>query len=190
MGLQVPAKPELLTVSDYAKRRGISPQAVRQALKRLGIPLNADGRVDARVADAMWQAHAVAGPRGPQPSGARAGERGGDTTAAPSETAQLQAVRVRKEQAQAELAEIKVAQARGSLVRAVDAARMLDLALRTVRERVLGVPAACADDLAAMEDGAAVRIHLQRQLQRALEVSADDLAALTVADVEDEDDDG
>lgn len=109
---------ELITQADYAKRRGCSQVAVHKAVKAGRITL-INGKIDPAVADVQWQRNTRvrAGSRSsdeaplatPPAGGSPAGDIGGGND--------YWEWRGRREKAEAELAELKLAEQRGLLMR-------------------------------------------------------------------------
>lgn len=151
--------PTPMTMADYARRRGVTPQAVSQAVRRgkLGKAVaRVDGRaviVDPDLADREWRitpgiAHA--------PVAAVAPPVDDYSTS----RARREAAQARKEEALAELAEIQVAERRGELVSAAEArATVVDI-FTAVKTKLLGVvsrvrqrlPHLSAADVAVVDD--------------------------------------
>lgn len=110
----------------YARHRGCALAAVQKAIDagRLKASVGRDGAgrptiTNPEVADLEWDA----------------------TTRTPVDTPDLQAARARREQALAELAELKLAQARGELVEAAEVERTIVDTFTRCRTKLLGLPA-------------------------------------------------
>lgn len=165
----------MMTMKEYAEHRGISVQAVMHGLRKFKVPLTNEYpvRVDSHVADVLWANTAKRLPNRGNLADRNAREH-------PTAVQPLTAgdVRLRKELAQAELAEQKLAVERGQLVRADAVASDRHKSLRTIRDRVLSVPARVSADIAALGDATAVRMVLDAELRVALTGAADDIAAM------------
>ena len=126
------SEPEIASLRGYARHRGCHPHAVEQAIRDGRLSTRAASkepggrwRIDVALADQEWAA--VTGEQGPG--------SGGDI----DRDAAVEA-RIRRQLAQAELAELELAERRGELVdaRAVET-RMRDV-FAHCRNRLLGVP--------------------------------------------------
>lgn len=124
-----------LTLTAYAKRRGVSVKAVSKAIAdgRLRDSVTRVGRApkiaDAALADREWDANTA--PRV---------ENTGKATQSPL----LLQARVRREQAAADLAELELAQRRGDLISIADARRDVIEKFTIVKTRILAVPSRLA----------------------------------------------
>jgi hypothetical protein len=160
---------ELVTMSEYARRRGCSEGAVRRAVKDKRISL-IDGRVDPVAADAQWQRNTRvrAGSRStndanlqaPADAPAGRGADGGDG-AGPD----YWASKGRREAAEADLAELKLAELQGALVRADDVRASLAKRAAAFREGLLQIPARLSAQLAAETDQARVHALIDAELR-------------------------
>lgn len=175
--------PELITPTEYARRRGVSHVAVGKAIKkgRISTVTGENGRkmIDPAVADIQWarntdpqqsaRANAQKAAYTPPPAGADAGNGSAYWDA-----------RTRRETADASRAELELRKLEGELVerRRVEAAaagigRML-------RDAVLGVPTKLAPDLAHLTDP----WEIEQRIAAALRQVLDDITRLTVDDLE------
>lgn len=159
-----------MTQAQYARHRGCSKVAVGKAVKAQRISL-VNGLIDPAVADIQWKANSRArvSPTGPpeQPSllQAIAQMPGAD---APTTDGYTQS-RNRREAAEAEMAELKLAEQQGLLIR-VDAVKAaLAAAFTSTRDNLLQIPSRLSAILAAETDAAKVHELLQAELYRALE---------------------
>jgi hypothetical protein len=182
------AKVNLMTQAEYARHRGCSKVAVGKAVKAGRISL-VNGQIDPDVADIQWQRNTRArishgqGTRStataPAP-GVGVGESGpalfpdtpddaasGDGSGASSDG--YTASRNRREAADAEMAELKLAEAQNSLIR-VDAVKSaLGSVFSTTRDALLQIPARLSPLLAAESDPASVQKMLYTELHQALQ---------------------
>jgi hypothetical protein len=162
----MPNAPLLLTQAAYARHRGVTRQAVREAIRAGRITVDADGLLDPVAADAQWQAR----------TRPRARPAGGASQAAPDTTAggtgYLEAKR-RQAVADAEVAELRLAELRGELVRVADVRHAYGRRLAGLREALLSLPPRLAPVLAAEPDQLRVLRALEDALHHALRESAE-----------------
>jgi hypothetical protein len=157
---------ELVSMSEYARRRGCTEAAVRRAVRDGRISLM-DGRVDPVAADAQW-ARNTRVRAGSRPAddvnlrapGAAPPATGGDEP--PVEDYYL--VKARRERAEADLAELKLAELRGELVRVADVRAAYAKRAAGLREAILQLPARLSAQLAAESDQAKCHDLLQADL--------------------------
>jgi hypothetical protein len=149
----------LVSKSEYARRRGCTEAAVRRAVKDGRISL-IDGKIDPVAADAQWASN----------SRVRAGSK--PTTDAPAADPDTEGgywqSRARREAAEAEMAELKLAEQRGSLVRAADVRSVFSTRLAGLRNSLLQIPARLSPVMAAESDQARCFEALQSELHAAL----------------------
>lgn len=135
---------ELITQAEYAKRRGCSQVAVHKAVKAGRIML-IDGKIDPSVADVQWAKN----------TRARVGSHSTSDTnlSAPAKPEDdgddYWKSRGRREKAEAELAELKLAEQLGQLVRAADVRASVSKRAAALRESFLQLPARVVPLLAA-----------------------------------------
>lgn len=164
-----------ITQAEYARHRGVSQAAVRKAVRSGRITLGADGLLDPAVADVQWRRNtrvrAVrAAMRDPQ---ARAAGPSPATWSAPAhphnDGDDYAGARARRECAEAALAELRLAEERGELVR-VDVVRAaLAAVLAATRESLLQLPARLSVPFAAERDVHRIREQFDAELVQALE---------------------
>lgn len=151
-------KQELMSISAYARHRGVTPEAVRYALKvkkivkgisnsRRGVPY-----IIPEVADQEWVL---------KTQSANPGD-GEDPTI-------LKKARERKELADAELAELKVEKEKGKLLDAEEVRRDAFKTARIVRDQMLNIPDRLAVELASETDNFKIHKILSDEIRRALE---------------------
>jgi hypothetical protein len=154
---------ELITKSEYARRRNCTEAAVRRAVNDGRITL-IDGKVDPVAADAQWarNTRVRAGSRPADDANLTgAGSSSGGSGAASSGDSPRDdpdaywAVKARREKAEADMAELKLAELRGELVRRSDieavharSASLFREALLEMATRVAPVIAGCGGDQA------------------------------------------
>jgi hypothetical protein len=182
----------LITQSEYARRRGVAKSAVAKAVKESRIRL-IDGLIDPDVADIQWERNtraradsakppAAAGAPGVTSTGAgrallpiEAAAASGTSTSpgAPAAASQppdpvYSVDRARREKFEADMAEIRLAEARGDLVNL--AAVRVEIANRVgqLRANLLQLPARLAPLLANESDQARCHALLDGELRAVL----------------------
>jgi hypothetical protein len=176
-----------LTVTEYSRYRGVDPASVSQALEDQRIVLGPDGMLDAFESDRLWEAttrkrqpgvHIRAkkhkGKRAPDPPSPFATTTTAeipqlpqsDATSEPAES--YQASRARREAAEADLAELKLKELEGQLMRTADARNEWAKRCAGLREGLLQLPARLAAVLAAEPDQAKVHDVLRLEIHAAL----------------------
>ena len=164
---------QLITQSEYARRRGCTEGAVRRAVRDGRITL-INGKIDPVAADAQWarntrvragsratdDANLQTGHASASPGRGRADEDGDDG---------YWQSKARRERAEADLAELKLAEQRGELVRAEAVRAAQARRLAALRESLLQLPPRLAPVLAAQEDAARCHDLLQIELHQVLE---------------------
>lgn len=166
---------ELVTKTEYARRRGCTEAAVRRAVKDGRITL-IDGKIDPVAADAQWarNTRVRAGSRptddanlsGSGSVGGRANSNDKEDT---DDATGYWNSRARRERAEAELAELKLSELQGQLVRADDWAAALAKRAAAFREGLLQIPARLSAQLAAEPDQARVHTLLEEELRQVME---------------------
>lgn len=185
--------PELVSLREYARRRGVSAPAVSKAAKTGRITL-VDGKVDVESANRDWPANTNPGQMalkaGPIDSlGAANGteelasrEADGPLEATPETRAALEALssrsqygaaRATREMYLSRLAEIDYKQQTGSLVDAAEVRALAFKAARGARDSLLTIP----DRLAPILAGESDQFEVHRLLSAELRRVCDDLAA-------------
>lgn len=161
---------ELITQSEYARRRGCTEAAVRRAVKDKRITL-IDGRIDPVAADAQWarNTRVRAGSRAADDANLRVprgdASDGGDDE---PDVEDYYTVKARRERAEADLAELKLAEQRGELVRVADVRAAWAKRASALRESILQVPSRLSPVLAAKADQAECHDILQTELHAVL----------------------
>jgi phage terminase Nu1 subunit (DNA packaging protein) len=156
---------QLLSQAQYAKHRGVSGVAVHKAVKAGRITL-IEGKVDPAVADIQWQANTRARISSAQaPAAPPAPKPGDDGDEVPSD---YWASRARREKAEAQTAELKLAELQGLLVRADTIRAAHAKRLAGLRESLLQIPSRLAAVLAAETEQAKCHDALQRELHAVL----------------------
>lgn len=162
-----------LTISEIAREVGVHKSTVSRQVRAAGL-VGDDDKVDLDAyrthrAQALDPAHQTTGPASQQQAA-----RPANSDAEPSG---LSVQRQRKLAAEAERAELDLAERRGELVlRAQAESTALDLAQR-LRERVLSVPREVAQDCARLADETAIEARIASALRSALDGLAAELRA-------------
>lgn len=158
---------ELVSVSEYARLRGCSEGAVRKAVLHRRISMQ-DGGIDPVAADAQWA-------KNTRPRAANKTANGGSqaipenaATSSPKASDGYWASKSRREAAEAAMAELKLAEMRGDLVRVDDIRSALSRRVAGVREALLQLPARVVPVLAANPDARAMNKVLRVELIRVL----------------------
>lgn len=185
-------KPNLVTKSEYAKKRGCAPSAVTKAVKEGRITtVVVEGRqmIDVDVADIQWARNTRARADSSSAATVAAGiaDAGGALSGASGVRPVIVAnevgasvgyeeARRRRELAEASIAEMKQAEMAGLLIRA-DAVRSAWAAKITgARDALLQIPSRMAPVLAAESDLVRVTALLEDELRQALAELSRDVA--------------
>jgi hypothetical protein len=171
-------KRELISQREYARRCGLSPSTVNEAIKRGRITL-VEGKIDPVLADREWAENTdpstprnrITGnpkhrrPRG-QPSqpmdlGGRYGGSEGDGSA----DGYLKA-RAAREIYQAQLAKLQLDRERSQLVRTDEVKIAAFNMARMARDQLLALPARVAATIAATEDAAEIHKILDEEIEK------------------------
>ncbi len=164
---------ELVTQSEYARRRGCTEAAVRRAVRDGRISL-LDGKLDPTAADAQWARNTRVRAGSKPADSANLSAPGGSSAAGNGETPTREdndaywAVKARREKAEADMAELKLAEQRGELVRVSAVRSAYATRAAALRESILQIPARLAAVLAAETDHARCHDLLQAELHQVL----------------------
>lgn len=174
-----------VTVAQYAAHRGISPQAVRKAIKegRLKRALSHDGRrtlIDQAAADREWDANTQESKRRPAASinAGKAAAQGRPVQSgaqAPQIELNYTKARAIREHFAAKLAELEYREKAGQLLRADDVKLAVFKTNRLFRDAVQNIPIRVVNELAALvgdvppEQRHEMMQVMQREIDRALE---------------------
>lgn len=164
-----------LSVSAYARHRGVSHVAVLKAIKSGRITREADGMIDVAKADASWRNNTnIAQQREPEREPEKPSEPAAPQVGGPS-YAQSRAVR---EAYNARLAKLDYEERTGALVR-IDTVKVAWFKiLRVLRDRAMNLPDRLAPVLASETDQKIVRSLLEEELRQILDDAAN--AALNI----------
>jgi hypothetical protein len=166
--------PELITPTEYARRRGVHHTAVLKALKAGRISL-IDGKIDPVAADAQWRANT----RNPKASFAQpapfveiAPRPSSDYQLADSATSltiyDLQLSRAKREHHEANIAEMRERQKAGDLVELAQVRLTYTTLAAQFRAALERIPDKLAPRLAAELDPNTVHVLIQAELDQAL----------------------
>ena len=162
----------LISQSAYARLRGVSKSAVARAVRENRISL-IDGKIDPAVADIQWQQNT----RARVDSGVATTEQAlgltGEAAAPappsePDEPSGYSFDRGRREKYEADLAEMKLLELRGELVRADEVRAEMAKAIGQLRTNLLQIAARLAPALAAESDQAKVHELIDAEIRGAL----------------------
>jgi hypothetical protein len=153
-----------LSIRGYARHHGVTPAAIRKALKTGRISLGADGTIDAEAADRAWSTRTAITVTGP------AGRRGPAPGVAVGLDAYQQA-RAAKTAIEAERAALELRRRQGELVDRALGERLVFAFGRRQRDAWLAWPARIGAELAAAlgVDAAALVVQLEAYVARQLE---------------------
>lgn len=174
---------QLLSFSEYAAHRKVSPAAVSQAVAsgRITPVVDTRGRrrIDPEIADAQWSKNTdplQSERAGGSNRGAESpdGGEGGGAKGSPYWDA-----RTRRELAEAEMSEMKRRQMAGELCDVAGVRRAASGMGRVMRDSVMGVPSRLAPELAHLSDA----WEIEQRLTAALRQVLDDLAKMTADDL-------
>jgi len=164
----------MVSATAYAKHRGVSLQAVVQAIKegRLSASVGQSeaGRykIDPELADKEWAANTDTGQGAPAHAKKRA-ELVDPEDAEPGQPISYAEARAQHERFKARLAQLELEEREGKLVEAEAAKREAFRVARLVRDAMLNIPDRVAGELAAETNQFKVHQRLVKEIRRALE---------------------
>lgn len=174
--------PELITPSEYARRRGVSHSAVAKAIakRRISTILGENGRpmIDPKVADIQWAQNTD--PQQSARANAPKGDRGRPADGDGGNGAAYWNARTMREKAEAEMAEMKRRQMAGELVERSSVEAAAFTYGRVIRDSVLGVPVRLAPELVRLTDA----WEIEQRMAEALRLVLEDVAKMNKADLE------
>jgi signal transduction protein with GAF and PtsI domain len=167
---------ELITVSDYARRRGCDEKAVRKAIESERITaIERDGKrlIDPEVANIQWarNTRARAGSAAAAPAPGEAATSAPPSAASPpppQASGDYQNARARREHAEAEEAEIRVALAAGRALDRQRAERAVFDAFRQIRDAWFAANQTSAQKVLGMTEEQAIRQALDDEARSSL----------------------
>jgi hypothetical protein len=182
---------ELVSLREYARRRGCAPSAVHKAIQEGRItPIN--GKIDPVVADIQWAANtrargdsAAAGSDKPVSQGQGSGstrKTPQTADAGPDAGPDYGQARARREQAEAERSELELARELEQVIEAKPSASGVFTAFRALRDQLMVQPRKMAPKLASMTDPVEIRVLLEQAQRDVLhQVATKTLPALLAA---------
>lgn len=157
---------ELISFSEYARRRGCTEGAVRRAIKDGRITTHS-GKVDPVAADAQWSRNTRVR-AGSRPTGDAALSIAPERESSDDGDGGYWKSRARREAAEAEIAELKLAEQQGELIRAAAIRSAHAKRLAGLREALLQIPNRLAAVLAAEADQAKCHDAIQAEIHGVL----------------------
>lgn len=160
---------KMMSIPEYARHRGCSAPAVRKAIATGRITLQA-GKIDPVQADADWLANT-------RPQARRTTSRRREVPSAPADSTPVDyhGARARRETAEAKLAELKVAEAEGQVVRVAAVETWWIGSVRNCRQRLLSIPSRLAATVIGVKTAAEAHALIEAAVYEALEeLSRDD----------------
>ena len=142
---------KLISISAYAKRRGVTPQAVRKAANSGRISL-VHGQVDAKRADREWTRNTWPAGHGGQNAGTRRPRQAKSRSDGGQEGVTFSSARARREHALADLAELELARKRGDLVSLAEIKAEVFAYNRRARDMLLAIPDRLAPRLVGLDE--------------------------------------
>lgn len=172
---------QLISQAEYARRRGVAKSAVAKAVAEGRISL-IGGKVDPEVADIQWARNTRARADSGRAGAAAAEGEGQGSPAAPEapvapENAPAAAgqpggyadARARRENADAERAEIELGKLRGQLVERARAERGAFDAFRALRDAIMAAPQRAAPRVMGMADVRDIEGAITEELRKAFD---------------------
>lgn len=172
--------PDLISKAEYARRRGCDPAAVTRAVQK-GWISEIEGKIDPVVADVQWAANARSRTDSRPATAIGAQLSGMAPPPASSSTGPTEATyfasRARREEAEAKLAERKLQELEGQLLRADQVRTETARLAAGLRESLMQIPARLSPVLAAETDAAKVHDQLAEELRQVLRQLASEASA-------------
>ena len=176
---------QLMTKAAYARHRGCDEKAVRKAIVEGRISA-IDGKIDPEVADIQWERNTRARVRPSQPQQADLVEAGADVSTPgtqpkasapggddkPTGDPTYMALRVRREAADMERAEIETAKLRGSMVMREDVDRAMFAMGREIRDQLSACARRISSEVAGLTTTEACEEVIDREHRIVLELLA------------------
>lgn len=159
-----------MNLSEYARHRGVSHQAVMRALKEGRITKETDGSIDPDKADEQWQANTDFS-RNPDKT-----RRTVNGETAPASGPDYNVSRAVREAYTARLAKLEYEEKTGLLVKAETVKLQWFNTLRIVRDRMLQLPDRLASTFAAELDANKIKAAMDSEIRRILDDAANEVA--------------
>ncbi|WP_343666310.1 hypothetical protein [Paraburkholderia tropica] len=185
----------------FARHMGVALNAVQKAIKSGRIALNANGKIDAAIAETAWRRNTDESRRSFTDLSRSTRALESDSTLPPADgeddfpaaaksndphMTAYRAARAERETTRAKRESMELERDLGNLLDLADATRLAFTAFRTLRDSVMNVPVRIKDLLAAESDPHRVESMLEDELARAL--SSIDVSKLMQEEDTDEDD--
>ena len=176
--------PNLTTIAKWAESLGISRQQGYAAIDRCEIPVT-DGKVDVEYATMLYKRHtrARAGAKPGKNAAFSAAPEGDDSAGAGTG---YETSRARREAAEAEIAEIKLAEMAGKYLLKSDVDAAVFEIVRALRDGMTNCARRIAGDVAGLADAGACEAVIEREHRQLLESLAHAFAAQVQVSIEDE----
>ena len=158
---------QLISQADYARLRGVAKSAVAKAVKQNRITL-IDGKIDPAVADFQWERNT----RARADSGSKGDAEEASSRASPptemQEASGYSVDRARREKYEADLAQLKLLELQGDLVRVSEVRTEMAKAIGELRTNALQIASRLSPLLAAETDQAKVHLILDNEIRTLL----------------------
>ena len=174
-----------VTFTEFARMVGVSPSAISRAVSEGR--LTADGKLlDPVGARAQWETNrqrrrrtrpADGADQALPASGARDAGGGGAGGLGPANGASFWDAKLRRERAEATIAELKLAEMAGRLVLRSEVERLLFTAARVMRDQLLSIPPRLGATLAPLTDQRQIEERIAAELRVGLRAFAQQLRA-------------
>ena len=165
-----------MTVTEYARHRGVSHQAVSQAIAQKRIKKDRNGKIDPDAADRAWALRT--NPAQAEANVAPMARRQVTPIAMPSGTEQYSVIEkldiktkmahLREKEAKAEMAEKDLAKLKGLLMSKPEVDEYIAFFSQMVRDHMMAVPDRLAPALAAVNEPSTVHKILKTDIDAAL----------------------
>jgi len=173
---------QIVTEAELSREIGKSRQAIAKARKAGRLTPLPDGRYDLAVAKIQWEENRQRRPARPT---VEAGSELADETSPSGSGSDYWAHKTRREAAEAQLAELKLAEMAGTLVLRENVNRTSFLAARVMRDQMLAIAPRLAATLATVNDPQLIEIRIGEEVRVALAGFAQVLRSGGLPDVSD-----
>ena len=168
------ARVNLMSQAEYAKHRGCSAVAVHKAIKAGRISL-IDGKIDPAVADIQWAQNTRPRPGSRPAQAAAVSETASVASGAPARSGDdpdYWESRAKREAAEAQIAQLKLAEMQGALIDSSRARGAVSSAFRQLRDTLHPLGRKLAQTVATMDDAREIELAYQRALTETLDIFA------------------